>query len=82
MARTYNTILNKVAIIGMLLLILILVEMLSAFHHWVDVGCGSVIYGSYYVLVSSLSIVDHKCMLNFDKSFSTSIEIMKFFPIC
>ena len=63
---------------GILVLILILEETLSIFHHWV--WCGLIIYGLYYVEVSSLytHFVEsfcHKCMLNFVKSFFCIIEM-------
>ena len=60
--------------VGNLVLFLILVEMVSVFHHWGDVGCGFVIYGLYHVEVSSLYAYFlegfyHKWVLNFVESF-------------
>ena len=59
---------------GNLVLSLILVEMVSVFTTENDVGCGSVIYGLYYVEVSSLyayflESFYHKLVLNFVESF-------------
>ena len=58
-----------------LVLFLTLEEMLLTFHDEYDVSCGPVIYGLYYVEVSSFyphlpkSSVFHKWMLNFVKNF-------------
>ena len=70
--------------VGNLVMFLILVEMVSVFHHWGWFGCGFVIYGLYYVEVSSLYAyflegLYHKWVLNLLKAFSASIEIIIWF---
>ena len=67
-----------------LVLFLILAEMVSVFHHWQWCCCGFVIYGLYYVELSSLyayfleSFFINGCWI-LSKAFSASIEIIIWF---
>ena len=73
----------KVVKVDILVLSLTLEEMLSIFAIEDNVYCGFVVHVFYYVEVCSFSACflesfHHKWVLNFVKTFSTSIEIMWF----
>ena len=67
-ARTSNTMLSKVARMGILVLFLILEGMLSAFHHWVWCWLWPFLcWGTLHIYILTLNFY-HKWMLNFVKS--------------
>ena len=83
-ANTSKTMLNNSGESVQPFLFLFLVEMVSLFHYWDDVGCGFVICGLYYVEVSSIDAyflegLYHKWGLNFVESFLCIFEMIIWF---